>query len=205
MTMSKPGLEVHIEEVKVRLKPLVECTVIAVEPGEELDINSYRTHWCMRVTLPSTGKQNALDISGVQYSISHGDMPWESQLEFFIEEVQAVKPLGTLGKFAEEMADFKGTEGLEYEVGAGAIKAWHQTVDAAMERKGLTWADVLQKPEADYERHTRKILSVGTKAMWKYVAVTKLTKKRNKAERYEERHEYQLDGEAEELEMTYLE
>jgi hypothetical protein len=74
-----------------------------------------------------------------------------------------------------------------------------------MERKGLTWADVLQKPEADYERHTKKILNVGTKAMQKYVAITKLTKRRLKAERYEERHEDQLEGEAEELEQMYLE
>jgi hypothetical protein len=205
LIMSKTGLDVHIEEVKVHLKPLVECTVIAPGPGEEFDIDSYRTHWCMRVTLPSTGKQTALDISGTQYGISHGDMPWESQLEFFVEEIQAVKPLGTLEEYAEEMAQFKDTEGLEYNVAAGAIKAWHQTVDAAMERKGLTWADVLQKPEADYERHTKKILNVGTKAMQKYVAVTKLTKRRLKAERYEERHEDQLEGEAEELEQMYLE
>ncbi|KAG9196530.1 hypothetical protein G6011_01651 [Alternaria panax] len=199
------GLDVHIEEVKVRLKPLTECTVIAVESGEGLDFTPYRTHWCMRITLPSTGKQTALDITGVQYGISHGDMPWESQLEFFVDEVQVVKPFGTLEKFAEEMATFKGTEGLEYDVAAGAIEAWHQTVDAAMGRKGLTWADVLQKPEADYERHTKKIISVGTSAMQKYAAVTKLTKRRNKAERYEERHEDQLEGEAEELEMMYLE
>ncbi|CAN9397995.1 unnamed protein product [Alternaria sp. RS040] len=199
------GLDVHIEEVNVRLKTLTECTIVAVEPGEELDLGYYQTHWCMRITVPSTGRQTALDITGAQYGISHGDMPWESQLEFFVEKIQAVKPLGTLEKFAEEMATFKGTEGLEYQVAAGAIKAWHQTVDSAMQRKGLTWADVLQKPEADYERHTRKIISVGTKAMQKYAAVTKLTKRRNKAERYEERHEDQLEGETEELEMIYLE
>jgi hypothetical protein len=203
--MRELGLDVHIEEIKVRLKHLVECTVIAAEPGEEFDIRNYQIHWCMRVTQPASGKQTALDISGVQYGISHGDMPWETQLEFFVEEVQAVKPFGTLEKFAREMARFRGTEGLEFKIAAGAMEAWHQSVDAGMERKSLTWADVLQKPEADFERHTKKILSVGTKAMNKYVADQKLTKTRHKAERYEERHEDWLEGETMELEQMYLE
>ncbi|KAL1793184.1 hypothetical protein ACET3X_008166 [Alternaria dauci] len=198
------GLDVQIEEVRVRLKALTECTVMAVQPWEQLDLAHYQNHWCMRVTSPSTGKQTALDITGVQYGISHGDMPWESQLEFFVERIHAVKPFGTLEQFAEEMATFKGTEGLEYDVAAGAIKAWHQAVDPAMERKGVTWADILQKPEAGFERHTGRIIGVGTKAMQKYVAVTKLTKRRNKAERYDDRHEDQIEGEAEELEMIYL-
>ena len=74
-----------------------------------------------------------------------------------------------------------------------------------MERKGLTWADVLGKEEEAFQRHTKKILSVGTKAMQKYAAETKLTKKRLEAERYEQRHEDWLVGELKELEKLYLE
>ncbi|KAI4659654.1 uncharacterized protein J4E79_006189 [Alternaria viburni] len=201
------GLDVDIDEVKVRLKTPKEKSITATdEPFDFENPNpTVYIHWCMRVTHRPTGKQTSLDISGVQYGMIQGDMPWQPHTDIFVDEVQAIKPLGTLAKYADEVSQTKGTEGLRFEVAASAMKAWHETVDAAMERKGLAWADVLGKEEEAFQRHTKKILSVGTKAMQKYAAETKLTKKRLKAERYEQRHEDWLMGELKELERLYLE
>ena len=80
-------------------------------------------HWCMRVTHRPTGKQTSLDISGVQYGMIQGDMPWQPHTDIFVDEVQAIKPLGTLAKYADEVSQTKGTEGLRFEVAASAMKA----------------------------------------------------------------------------------
>ncbi len=205
LTSRQPGIDVHIEEVKVRLKPVLECTVLAATCLEDFNMDPYHNHWCMRVTLRTTGQQTCLDVGGVQYGTIQVDMPWKSYSDFFVEEVQAVKPLGTLGEYVEAMTQTKGTAAIAFDVAADAMRAWHQTVDAAMERKDLTWEAVLGKEEKDYQRHTKKILSVGTKAMQKYAAETKLMKRRLKAERYEQRHEYEMEEEFEELEKQYLE
>jgi hypothetical protein len=207
LTSKQQGIDVHIEEVKVRLKQPTEYIIICKCNRKEFDVDclNSHTHWCMRVELRTTGRETSLDLSGVQYGMIQPDMPWESHSSFFVNEVLATKPLGTLAKYAGDLAKTKGTEGLRFEVAAGAMDAWHNTVDAAMEKKGLTWADVLGKDEEAYDRHTKKILSVGTKAMQKYAAETKLTKRRLKAQRYEQRHGDELEGEIKELEKEYLE
>jgi hypothetical protein len=70
------------------------------------------------------------------------------------------------------------------------MRSFHAIVDPAMAKKKLTWKNILSKPQNDFVRHADKIMGVGKRAV---VAFTKeegpLTKRRQKVERYEKRHE----------------
>jgi hypothetical protein len=67
------GMNVSIEEVNIRLKPLVHRIVIVYKDGRtDFDIYDY---CLMRVTSRTTERQTALDISGPQYGIRFPDFP----------------------------------------------------------------------------------------------------------------------------------
>ena len=186
-------MNVLVEEVRLRLKSPARRTVIVDESGR-INCNDY-DYWLMRITSRSTGKQWAVDCSGPQYDIQFPGFDWSFLLKYFAEEIQTVKPFGSLEEYTAGLIDIKGLRGLELEIGSGAMRTFHETIDPAMEKKGLTWAIILGKPENDYMRHRNKILKVGRKAIEVYVARDNLTKRRQKAERYEKRHEEELDVE----------
>ncbi|CAO2649189.1 Nn.00g101380.m01.CDS01 [Neocucurbitaria sp. VM-36] len=187
------GMDVLIEEVRLRLKPIARRTVIVYEDAK-VDFNDY-DYWTIRITSRSTGKQTAVDICGPQYDIQLCGFDWDYLCRTYVEKILSVQPFGSLADYTAAMIDLKGLGGFEFEMGAGAMKVFHETVDPAMEKKGLTWATILGKNEKDYARHSYKVLKVGKKAIEAYVAGENLTKRRQKAERYEKRHEEELDVE----------
>lgn len=191
--MAGLGIDVLIEEVRVRQKPTARRTIIVDETGK-IDHNDY-DFWLMRVTSRSTGTQWAIDLSGPQYDIQFPGFRWDFLLKYFVKEVLAVVPFGTLAEYTARMIDAKGIVGLELEIGAGAMRRFHEVVDPAMEKKGLTWAIILGKEDKDYMRHGNKVLKVARNAIEAYVAGENLTKRRQKAERYEDRHEEEIDVE----------
>ncbi|KAF2031741.1 hypothetical protein EK21DRAFT_110637 [Setomelanomma holmii] len=179
-------MDVLLEEVMIDPKPPKRRTVLLYANGT-FDPNLY-DHWLLRVTSRTTGEQFAVDISGPQYDHHVCCGPWMKVEHQFVEEVLLVKPLGTLEKFKASTAELKSTAGLEADVQAQAMVAFHAAIDIGMLKKGITWAAVLSKADEDYVRHRDKALKVGRRAIDKYVQTTHLTKRRWKAERYEKRH-----------------
>jgi hypothetical protein len=197
------GLDVEIEEVKVRLRPEGPRTVILYE-NNQTDLNKY-DFWLLRITSRTEGTQLACDITGLQFGHKYVAIPWEDHIGVYAKEILAVKSFGTLAEFATEVAKTKGVTGIQYDISARAMEAWHETVDAAMEKKGLSWAALINKPNADYIRHSDKVLRVGRKAIEAWVANQRLTKRRLKAERYDDRHEEERLDEMDALTLKYLE
>jgi hypothetical protein len=215
-------MNVHIEELMVRITPPERRTVISmlrpvnhgifndrllngipllVYATSRYDLNSYN-HWLLRVTSRSTGKQWAIYLTGAQYDLPLPIFEWDFMQKHLINEILAVKPFGALEAYATAMtsgSNAKGTEGLMIGVQAGAMHTFHGIVDMRMEVKGLTWSSVLSKNEVDYQRHRDKVLRVGMKAMQEYVCYELLTKRRIKAERYDKRHSEELKAEEKEI------
>jgi hypothetical protein len=197
------GLEVDIEEVKARIKPHGFRTVVMYDKNHT-DFNDY-DFWLMRVTSRTTGLQIAFDVTGAQYGQNYVAVPWKNHMNAYVEEILAVKPFGTLAEFAAQVAKTKGLTGMAYDISASAMQAWHKAVDPAMAKKGLTWVAMFKKPAVDYTRHSEKVLRVGKKAIETWVADQRLTKRRLKAERYDERHEEEILDIFDELSVKYLE
>jgi hypothetical protein len=84
---------------------------------------------------------------------------------------------------------------METAVQLGAFQTFHDAIDPAMKKKGLKWLNILFKNDADFTRHTDKILRVGNNAVKKSIETTHLTKRRQKAERYEKRHAEEVKAE----------
>jgi hypothetical protein len=132
------------------------------------DFNDY-DFWFMRVTMRTTGRQIALNIAGLQFGISNVT-PWETHNNAYVDKILAVKPFGTLAEFTSEVAETKGLTGMQYDISVSAMQAWHDSVDPAMEKKGLSWALIFKKFPDDFARHRDKVLKVGKKAMETWVA-----------------------------------
>jgi hypothetical protein len=58
---------------------------------------------------------------------------------------------------------------------------------------------IVNKSGVDYQRHSKKVLSVGQKAMEDFDRAQRLTRRRLKAERYEKRHPEELVKEENEI------
>ena len=170
--------------------------------NDRTDFNLY-DFWFMRVTPRCTGRPIALNIAGSQFGIQTVS-PWKTHNTTHVEKIVAVKPFGTLSGFTTEVAELKGLMGMQFDISASAMNAWHESVDPAMEKKGLSWAKILKKSPTDFERHRDKVLKVGKNAIDMWVANQKLTKRRLKAERYDERHGDELSEIMNELMATYL-
>lgn len=180
------GMDVELEDILVRTKPPARRTII-LRPDATIALND-NDHWLIRITSRTTRKQYALDISGAQHNHHIYLSPWATACSSFIAKILLVKPFGTLEKLVRDTSDLKDLAGLEAEVQADAMASFHAIVDIAMEKKGITWAAILDKDEKDYTRHRDKVLKVGRRAIEQYVQATHLAKRRLKAERYERRN-----------------
>jgi hypothetical protein len=85
------------------------------------------------------------------------------------------------------------------------MQAWHDVVDPAMKKKGMSRAAILDKPATHYTRHKEKVMKVGKKAIETVVADQKLTKRRLKAERFDDRHGGLMTDEMDGLSDKYFE
>jgi hypothetical protein len=197
------GLNVDFEEVRAHVKPDGFRVVIKYAAGRT-DHNNY-DFWFMRMTSRTSGKQFAFDLSGLQFGIEYVISPWESYVAINIKEILAIKPFGTLAAFTAEVAQTKGVTGMHYDVSTRAMQAWHEVVDPAMKKKGLSWAAIFKKPATDYVRHKEKVLKVGKKAIETWVANQRLTKRRLKAERFDDRHDGLILDEMDALSDKYFE
>lgn len=87
---------------------------------------------------------------------------------------------------------------MQHDLQLRAMQAFHSTIDPAMAKKNLRWRDVRDKPQDDFVRHADKILGVGKRAVEAFIkAEGALTKRRQKAERWEKRHGDEAIGEQE--------
>lgn len=179
-------MEIHLEEVVLRLKTIHRRSVIT-SSATSIDVNDY-DFWVLRATSRTTGQQWANHLTGAQYYIPGHVSLWNDFSEKWVRKILAVLPLGTLQRGVKAVAQTKNTLGLEADVLVGAMVAWHDAVDPAMAKKLLTWRRVLDKNEEDFKRHSEKILEKGKKAVEKFVMGQTLSKRRSKAERYEKRH-----------------
>ncbi|KAF1942664.1 hypothetical protein EJ02DRAFT_488220 [Clathrospora elynae] len=107
-------------------------------------LNDY-DYWLMRVTSRATGKQWALDLMGPQYDIQLLCFRWTTMMNSFAEKELSVQPFGTLATYTAELVELKGMMGMGLEVGAQAMQAFHDVVDARMDNKGLSWNAILDK------------------------------------------------------------
>jgi hypothetical protein len=179
-------MDVVLEDVMLRIQPPMRTTLILY--GENIvDFNDYE-HWLIRVTSRISRKQWAIDIAGAQYGHHVSCAPWHVVLDNFIDRILLVKPFGTQEQLIKAVGEMKSVAGMEADVQAKAMEAFHTTVDPKMQKKGRTWTLILDKDEKDYARHRDMVLKVGRRALDKYVEATNLTKRRLKAERFENRH-----------------
>jgi hypothetical protein len=190
-------VDVHLEEVLMRIKPPSRRTVITYSIPR-VDLNDY-DFWSIRVTLRSTGEQWSIHVCGAQYGMRKPGSPWILFAGYKVHKVLDVKPFGTLAAYAAALTQTKGTKGLEADMQTKAMQAFHDAVDPAMAKKGLSWAKIVDKGEDDYRRHSEKVLRVGCKAMEEFVLSQHLTRRRLKAERYEKRHVEELEKEEKEI------
>jgi hypothetical protein len=178
------------EEVLIRLKPQHARTLL-VNPYSSLTSDlTTRDVWVFRMTSTVTQRTWALHLSGAQYHKPDIATFWDDFVHDHVACILSTKPLGTLSHFSHFQAQTKTLAGMQYDLQIRAMRSFHATVDPAMAKKKLTWKDVLSKPQDDFVRHADKIMRVGKRAV---VAFTKeqgaMTKRRQKAERYEKRHE----------------
>tara|TARA_R110002003_G_scaffold110_5_gene9293 strand:- start:6122 stop:6802 length:681 start_codon:yes stop_codon:yes gene_type:complete len=179
-------MDVVLEDVMLRIQSPQRTTLILY--GEKVvDFNDYE-HWLIRVTSRTSRKQWAIDIAGAQYGHHVYFAPWQVVLDNFIERILLVKPFGTQEQLIKAVGELKSVAGMEADVQAKAMEAFHATVDPKMQKKGHTWASILEKDEKDFVRHRDRVLKVGRSALDKYVEATHLTKRRLKMERFENRH-----------------
>ncbi|KAF1920192.1 hypothetical protein BDU57DRAFT_6225 [Ampelomyces quisqualis] len=189
------GLEILLEEVVLRRKSYNRSTTVRFT-NNLMDLNDH-DFWVIRATSHLTGQQWTMHLTGAQYNI-HNEwcgMPWADFCKIHVHRILAIKPFGTLHKYAKTIAQTKTVKGMETDVQLQAVQAFHDAVDPAMKKKGLVWSNILFKNDDDFARHTEKILRVGNKAVQKYVETTQLTKRRQKAERYEKRHREEVAAE----------
>ncbi|KAH7402116.1 hypothetical protein DE146DRAFT_455846 [Phaeosphaeria sp. MPI-PUGE-AT-0046c] len=180
------GMDMILEEVVLRPKSIIRRSIIHYD-DKRIDFNDY-DFWVVRVTSRTTGQQWAIHIAGAQYYMDKPFSLWHDFTEQWVHKILAVRPFGTLERYAKAKAQTKGTVGLEADMQIQAMQAWHEAVDPAMARKSLTWQAVLGKNEPDFRRHSAKILRAGMAAVEAFTRDAKLTKRRLKAERYEKRH-----------------
>jgi hypothetical protein len=173
---------------------LLADTPPLVYEGKKVDFNTY-DHWILRITSHTSGKQWAIHVAGAQYDIMAASYNWDYMEKQYIDKVIKVQPFGALEAYTTAMTSGKSAKsgvGLRIGVQAGAMLTFHAIVDMQMDRKGLTWANILGKKEVDYLRHRDKVLKVGMKAMEEYVSCEFLAKRRVKAQRYDHRHYEEL-------------
>jgi hypothetical protein len=180
------GLNFHLEELSLRILPPSRRTLLR-SANASFDFNDY-DFWVIRATSRTSAHQYAIHLTGAQYGIHSAGSAWHDFADAHVYKILGVHAFGTLARYAARMSSTKGVAGLEFDVQAQAMAAWHGAVDPAMAKKGLTWRDVLGKSEADFARHVAKILAKGNRAVEAFVRDARLTKRRVKAERYEKRH-----------------
>lgn len=191
-------MSVTLEEISFHLAPNHLTTSLLT--GQTHIQPSTHPLWCIRVTSTLTQRQWAIHLSGPQYGKLEPATDWLDFARQFIatDSEFLVLPFGSLAKYIAAMSKSKGVEGMRCDLSAGAMRAFHRTVDGAMSRKKLSWTKVMRKSDEDFMRHADKILRVGNKAVEKWVeGVGQLGKRRREAERWERRHKEEMEGEEE--------
>jgi hypothetical protein len=187
---SIPDMHFTFSEVLIRLKHQHARTLFVNSCSSLTSDLTKLDVWVFRMTSTVTQRTWALHLSGAQYHKPEIATFWDDFVHDHVASILSTKPLGTLSHFARSQAQTKTLSGMQHDLQLRAMRSFHATVDPAMAKKKLTWKDVLSKPQDDFVRHADKIMGVGKRAV---VAFTKeegpLTKRRQKLERYEKRHE----------------
>jgi hypothetical protein len=182
-------MDVLLEENSLRIQPPKRRKVLTYS-NALFDLNDY-DFWVLRATSRTTAQQWTIHLCGAQYGIHTTSSLWPDFMKKFVYKILAIKPFGTIERYMTAVSKLKSTEAMEFELQSEAMRAVHSAIDPVMQKKGLTWCDVLLKPDADLARHSDKILRVGYRAVDAYVQSTQVTK-RQKAERFERWHEEAL-------------
>jgi hypothetical protein len=181
------GMKVTLEEVRFRVK-LGHPSVVFLTRNKYIN-PSIQDFWCIRVTSTITQRQWAIHLSGPQYGKCEPGTNWNDFAREYIDGTFAVLPFGTLSRYTTATSQTKGMAGMNHDLAIRSMQAFHDTVDAGMTRKNLTWTDILHKSDEDFMRHADKVLRVGNKAVETFMKdLGSLTKRRQKAGRWDKRH-----------------